>query len=234
MKFSDIIIIFGILVIVLLSAGCTGTSPAIQTQAPVQAQTSSPATAMVTPSPTPAPVLFPTALAPGEYYTFGTGDQKGKATVYRYEVKPTYNWTAPSFNSPREQTASSGALEVQYGYNNEKPAQGNEFLFIYVRVINTGNKAVYAPSAKQFVVNFDGKAYNYTSVHSSDVVIANVSGTQYDYQIGKGGVVGYVQPGDSNSADGYLIYEVPVAFSPEKTYVLSNLDFQNQAVWKLG
>jgi len=65
-------------------------------------------------------------------------------------------------------------------------------------------------------------------------VIANVSGTQYDYQIGKGGVVGYVQPGDSNSADGTSSYEVPVAFSPEKDVRPEQPDFQNQAVWKLG
>ncbi len=92
---------------------------------------------------------------------------------------------------------------------------------------------MYAPSAQQFVVNTGGKAYNYTPVHSSDVVIDNVSGMQYDFQIGKGGVVGYVQPGDSNSADGYLIYEIPATFSPENTYVISNLDYQNQAAWKL-
>jgi hypothetical protein len=155
------------------------------------------------------------------------------ATVYKYAVKPSYNWTAPSFNSPHEQAAASGPLDVQYGYNNEKPKTGNTFLFVYVRVVGTGNKAVYAPSAQQFVVSTGGKAYNFSPVHSSDVIIDNVSGTEYDFQIGRGGVVGYVLPGDSNGADGYLIYEVPASFSPDETYIVSNLDFQNKAVWKL-
>jgi hypothetical protein len=61
-----------------------------------------------------------------------------------------------------------------------------------------------------------------------------VTGTQYDYQIGRGGMVGYVQPGESNAADGYLIYEIPASFMPATTYVVSNLDYQTKAVWKLG
>jgi hypothetical protein len=34
-------------------------------------------------------------------------------------------------------------------------------------------------------------------------------------------------------AEGYLIYEVPAALTPQDTYVLVNLDYQNQAVWRL-
>jgi hypothetical protein len=232
MKFKNIIIIFGVLFIVLLSSGCTSTSP------PVQTQTSVPTTAVVIPSPTltpvPTAVPFPNALALNDYATFGTGNQQGKATVLRFEIKPTYNWTSPSWNSPSEQTAASLPLELQRGYNTEKPQAGNTFLFVYVSVQNTGSKAVYAPSAQQFVVFSDKKSYNYTSVHSSDVVIDKVFGTQYDYQIGRGGTVGYILPGESNKAEGYLIYEVPASFSPATTYVVSNLDYQNRAVWRLG
>lgn len=232
MKFMYTIAVIGVLFFVLLFSGCTSTSP------PVPAQTSVPTTAVVilspTPTATPPAVPFPNALAQNEYATFGSGNEQGKATVYRYEVKPNYNWTSPSWNSPREQTAASGPFDVQRGYNMEKPQAGNTFLFVYVRVQNTGTNAVYAPSAKQFVVFSDGTAYNYSSVHSSDVVIDKVTGTQYDYQIGRGGTVGYIQPGESNKADGYLIYEIPALFSPNTTYVMSNLDYQNKAVWKLG
>ena len=80
--------------------------------------------------------------------------------------------------------------------------------------------------------------YNYSSVHSSDVVIDQVSGKQYTNQVGQGGTHGgtlwCINPGESNLAAGYLIYEIPVSFSPEKTYVMSNLDYQNTAIWKLG
>lgn len=238
MKIIYPVAIFGVLIFALLFSGCTSTSPPVQVQTPGQTIVQTPVpvatTAMVTPSPTPAPVPYPNAQVLGTYSSFGTGDERGMATVYKYAVKPTYSWTAPSFNSPREQAAASGPLDVQNGFNNEKPKTGNTFLFIFVRVVSTGNKAAYAPSAQQFVVSIDGIAYNYTSVHSSDVVIDNVSGTQYDYQIGRGGVVGYVLPGDSNGADGYLIYEVPATFSPENAYIISNLDFQNKAVWKLA
>jgi hypothetical protein len=43
----------------------------------------------------------------------------------------------------------------------EKPQDGNIFLFIYVHVLNTGNNAVHAPLAKQYVVFSGWKVYNY-------------------------------------------------------------------------
>jgi hypothetical protein len=185
-------------------------------------------------SPTPTAVPFPNALVLNEYATFGSADMIGKATVYGYDIKPSYNWTSPSWNSPQEQGAASPPLGIQRGYTMEKPQEGNTFLFVYIRVTNTGKNAVYAPSAQQFVVSSNGTFHNYSPVHGADVIIDKVPGTQYDYQIGRGGTVGYVQPGESNTADGYLIYEVPATFSPTTTYVVSNLDYQNQAVWKLG
>jgi hypothetical protein len=228
MKFIYTIAVFGVLFFVLLFSGCTSTSP------PVQSPTSVPTTAVVILSPTPTAEPYPNALALKQYATFGSADMIGQATVYGYDIKPNYNWTSPSWNSPSEQVAASPPLDIQQGYNMEKPQEGNTFLFVYVRVMNPGKNAVYAPSAKQFVVNSNGTLYNYSPVHGSDVIIDKVPGTQYDYQIGRGGTVGYIQPGESNTADGYLIYEVPATFSPTTTYVVSNLDYQNQAVWKLG
>jgi len=227
MKFRFTIAVVGVLIVVLFFSGCTSTTPPVQTQTPV------PTTPAVTLTPTPTPVPFPNALALNEYATFGSGNEQGTATVYKFEVKSDYNWTSPSWNSPAQQQASQ-PLGLQRGYNTEKPQAGNVFLFVYVRVLNTGTNAVYAPSAQQFVVSNDGKVYNYTSVRSSDVTIDGVTGTQYDYQIGRGGTVGYVQPGESNAADGYLIYEIPASFTPATTYVVSNLDYKTQAVWRLG
>jgi hypothetical protein len=232
MKFIKTITVFGVLFFVLLFSGCTSTSPQVTTPTVI------PTTAVVilTPTPTAVPITmpYPNALALNEYASFGSGNEQGKATIYRYEVRPNYNWTSPSWNSPREQVAASPPLDLQRGYNMEKPQAGNTFLFVFVRVVNTGDKAVYAPSGKQFVVSSNGKMYNFSSVHSSDVIIDKVSGTQYDYQIGRGGTVGYVQRGESNAADGYLIYDIPASFSPGTTYVVSNLDSHNQAAWKLG
>jgi hypothetical protein len=219
----------GVLFIVLLFSGCTSTSPQVPAPTPVPT-----IAAVVILSPTPTAVPFPNALALNEYATFGSADMIGKATIYGYAIKPSYNWTSPSWNSPGEQAAASQPIEIQRGYTMEKPQEGKTFLFVYVRVLNPGKNAVYAPTAKQFVVNSNGTLNNYSPVQGSDVIIDKVPGTQYDYQIGRGGVVGYVQPGESNAAEGYLIYEVPATFSPNSTYVVSNLDYQNQAVWKLG
>jgi hypothetical protein len=228
MKFIYTIAVFGVLFFVLLFSGCTSTSP------PVQTPTSVPTTTVVKLSPTPTAVPFPNALSLNEYAAFGSADKIGQATVYGFEIKPNYNWTSPSWNSANEQAAASQPLELQRGYTMEKPQESNTFLFVYVRVLNTGKNAVYAPSAKQFVLNSNGTLYNYSPVHGSDVIIDKVPGTQYDYQIGRGGTVGYIQPGESNRADGYLIYEVPATVSPKTTYVVSNLDYQNQAVWRLA
>jgi hypothetical protein len=184
--------------------------------------------------PAPAVTAYPGALVPDQYATFGSEGRQGKATVYKYEIRQNYNWTAPTFNSPGSQSAASRPNEVQRGYTTQKPKAGNTFLFVYVSLVNTGTAAMYAPSASQFVVYANGIVYNYTSVQGSDVVIDTVPGTQYDYQIGRGGLVGYIQPGESNKADGYLIYEVPAAISLKDTYVLVNLDYQNRAVWRLG
>ncbi len=235
MKFFFTVGTTGLLVIILLCSGCASSSPRVPLQTTVPSPSlTTPPTALSTPVPVSAPSVYPGALPLGRYAAFGSGSGTGEATVYTYEIKPDYTWTSPSFNSPREQAASSLPNEIQRGYNLEKPGQGNTFLFIYVRVNDTGSSAVYAPSASQFVVYNKGILYNYTSVHGSDVVIDAVSGTQYDYQIGRGGTVGYIQPGDSNKAEGYLIYEVPAAISPPDTYVVVNLDYRNQAVWRLG
>jgi hypothetical protein len=230
MKIFFTITTFCLLFFVLLFAGCTSSSKPVQTP--------SPANAAVIPSPTLTAVPFPDALGLDQFAYFGGGNGQGSATVYRYEIKPNYNWTSSSWNSPREQAAASQPLDLQNGYNMEKPKDGNTFLFIFIRVKYIGTQAIHAPSGEQFVVYSDGKMYNYSPVHSSDVLIDKVSGTQYDNQIGQagthGGTLWDIPPSESNLADGYLIYEIPASFSPGTTYVAGNLDNQNQAAWNLG
>ena len=237
MKFSLTIVAIGVLVLVLLCSGCT--SPA--QRAPLQTVSPTPvviatatATSTATPTLAPAAAAYPDSLAVGQYATFGSGTNEGKATIYRYAINPTYTWTSPSFNSPRDQLAASQPNDVLFGDNTVKPKEGDTFLFVFVRVINTGTTTMYIPSPSQFVVVNGGTAYSYTSVRSSDVVINNVFVNQYDFQLGAPGVVGNIKPGDSNKADGYLIYEVPASISLQDTYVVANIDYQTQAVWRLA
>lgn len=224
---GHVIAITGVLFIVLLFCGCASTSPKSVVPASV------PVTPVL-PSPTPTVEPFPNAQSLNTASTFGTADMTGQVTVTRYTIKPNYNWTSPSWNSPLEQVAASPPLDLQRGYNMEKPREGSTFLFVFIRVANTGTKAVYAPSPQQLVVNGDGTIYNYRSVAGADVNIDGVVGKQYDYLIGKGGTGGYVQPGESNRVEGYLIYEVLSTLAPEKMYVVGNLDYQTRAIWKLG
>lgn len=231
MKFFYPTAVLGILVIGLLFAGCTSSSPANQ-----------PAYVSPTPLPTPAVVMkaptavadpFPGALALNEYVTFGNRNKLGKATVYGYTVKPTYDWTSPSWNSVHEQLDASAPLDLQRGYNRATPAAGNTFLFVYVRVQNIGSETIFAPSAKQFVVISRGNVYEYSPVAGSDVIINNVLESQYLYERGQRDPIESIQPGESTRAEGYLIYEIPAPFQPGTTYVVSNVDYQKQAAWKL-
>ena len=227
MKFSVIIPAACILFIVLLSAGCTSSPPQVP-------ETTAPSTPAPTATPAPVASAFPDALSLGQYASFGSGDMQGNATVVRAEIRPNFSWSSPSFNSVAEQHSATLPNGTELGYNLQTPKAGDEFLFVYIRMLNTGPKAVYAPSPMQFVVHANGMQYNYTSVHGPDVVIDGVSEGQYDYQIGPGGVVGYIQPGASNGVNGYLIYEVPASITPGDAYLVVSLDFQHQAVWKLG
>jgi len=229
MKLIYAIAVFGVLFLVLLSSGCINTSPPVQT--PTAVPTAVPTTAVL--APTLAPNPFPNALAINQYATYGDEKQNGKATVYGYSVKPTYSWTDPSWNSPRQMLDASQPLEIQRGYNLEKTQIGNTFLFVYIRVENTGQKAIFAPSAKQFVVYSNGQTYSYSPVYGPEVIIDTVTDSQYRNQRGQRDPIEYIQPG-GNPIQGYLIYDIPANFSPDTTYVLSNLDYKNSAVWKLG
>jgi hypothetical protein len=216
-----------IVAVLIACAGCAGTAP----QTPVPATT---ATVTTTVAPVAEPTPYPGALALNQEAAFGIGGKNGTATVYKAELRSSYSWSSPSFNSPREQAQAGEPLGTQSGYNTEKPADGNTFLFVYVRLSDTGAERIVAPSPNQFVVNYNGKIYPYKSVRGSDVTVSTVRVTQYDYQIGKGGVSGFIQPGPSNAADGYLIYEVPASIDLAKAYLAITLDTEHQAAWKLG
>jgi hypothetical protein len=221
--------ILAVLVLLVVFCGCTGTPPAPQ---PIVTAT------QITLSPTPAPTLvpdpYPNASAPNVPVPFGSGKKTGEMTVYGYTIKPNYSWVDPSWNSPREQVASSKPLETQKGYNTKKPLDGNTFLFVFVNVASTGTESVWAPSPKQIVVVSEGKTYEYSSLASAQTIVDGEPGKEYDFQIGTGGTGGYIQPGKSNTVKGFLIYEVPASLSPAKTYVIATPDSQTQGVWKLA
>ena len=221
MKSVYLIAVFGILVLGLLVAGCTQ-------------QVQAPPTITVTPTPTPTPVPppFPNAIALNSYANYGGGDRQAEATVYAYKVLANYNWTSPMWNSPFAQVAA-GPSGVEYGYNTETPHAGNTFLFVWIKIINTGKYAMYVPGPNQWTVFTNGVEYNQSAIPTPQVTIDQIPGKQYTDLVDSSGTT-VVQPGASNDLDGYLIYEIPSSFDPTATYVACNLDFINQTVWKLA
>lgn len=218
-----------LIILLLVVSGCTQE----QKEKPAATTAATPATQTVTPAATTRENPYPNATALVTTVPFGTGDMTGTMTVTKYYIRPAYNWTSPSWRSAREQATYAPGNEVQTGYNTEKPADGNTFIIVYVRFACTGDKAVYAPSPQQIAIVADGKAYQYHPVSDSGVVIDGITGTQYDYLVGKGGTGGYVQPGASNVVEGYLIYEIPAGVPPERIFVLANPDYKTNAEWKL-
>jgi hypothetical protein len=219
--------LFCIIAALIACAGCTSTSP--------QTATPSPTVVITTVPPAAGPTPYPGALALNQEAPFGIVGGNGTATVYKAEVRSTYNWASPSYNSPHEQLEAGESLyTTQQGYNTEKPKDGNTFLFVYVRLTNTGSERMAAPSPTQFVVNYNGNIYPYSSVRGSDVIVNSVRANQYDYQIGQGGVAGSILPGGGNAADGFLIYEVPATIDLTKAAMVITLDSGHQSAWKLA
>jgi hypothetical protein len=216
---------FCIVAAVLMVSGCASTAPPAATPAPV----------VSTATPVPEPTAYTGALALNTEVPFGIAGRNGTATVYKAEIRSDYQWASPSYNSPRDQEKAGDSLyATQHGYNTEKPKDGNTFLFVYVRLANTGTENIVVPSPHQFIINADGKTYSYSSVAGSDVTVSTVRVGQYDYQIGRGGVAGTLQPGASNAADGFLIYEVPASIDLTKSAMVITLDPEHTSAWKLG
>ena len=237
MKYAYILGILLIAIALVFCAGCTNSQSVNTQSAPPQTDgltpTQLPAIATIeTPVPTPTP--YPNALAMNQQATFGKTDRTGTSTVNKIKLVQDYSYSDPTFNSPREQPQAGDPLSTQMGYNTKKPAAGNAFLFVYVRITDTGTKGLVAPSPKQFTVNYDGKDYSYSSIVSSDVTLGEIQSPQYDYAIGRGGEAGYINPGDSNAADGYLIYEVPAGINLTRASLVIQLDSENRYAWVLG
>jgi hypothetical protein len=233
MKPVHIIGILGIAMVLIFSAGCTSPSQPAPAQSAITTTVSTPPATIATPVPTATP--YPGTLALNQQVIFGKADQTGTLTVYNARILPNYSWTDPTFNSPREQLKAGDTLfTTQHGYNTQKPAEGNVFLFVYARLTNTGTQSLGALSTGQLVVNYDGKDYSYSPISGSRLTFTNGLGSPYNYDFQNGGVTGFVSPGSANAAEGFLVYEVPASFDITKAAVVVTLDAGKQAAWALA
>jgi len=231
MKTVHIIGVLALICALILCAGCTGSQ-----RAPVQATAATPVPTVIatiaTPVPTPTP--YPGTLALNQLATFGKGDRTGTATVYGVRILSNYTWSDPSFNSAHDQLKAGDTLySTQYGYKTEEPAPGNVFVFVYVRVTDTGTKGLVAPSGNQFLLNYHGKDYTFSPIEGSRITIGDKRGAQYNYEYITGGNVGYILPGTSNANEGFLAYDVPASIDLSKAAIVGTLDVDHQAAWAL-
>ena len=215
-------------------------SPVSGTGAPVSpALTTVPTSAVpitTTTAPTPVPDAFPNALLLRDGFPFSSGSTASEGTVYRVWVNDTYHWHNDKDNN----------------YYTQLPQSGNKFLFVFVSVYNKGDTRVWPPTSGNIRVHYNGAVYSTDPSHvlpavSSDeearpVDIKEVQyfsklfGSEYaeDYGFSHGTQVAYLYPGKSNAIDGYLVYQVPASFTPDKGYAEIIFNGQDHAIWKLG
>jgi len=241
--FLILIIIAGVFFLVLPVLSGTDASrglvpgPATITQTIMPVVTSStPAPSATTVVPTQKPDPFPGALRLKERFSFGSEKVASQATVYKYWINDTYQWHNDKDNN----------------FYVQSPGAGNKYLFVFVHLENTGDTRVWFPSAGNVVVYYQGIRYYQDQDHYKPDKLSNLKATpievkeiQYsqklngaeyveDFGFSHGTELGYLYPGTSNAVDGYIIYVVPKALTPEETYIVIPFNGQDQGVWKLG
>lgn len=257
-----IILMVGLLVVLITSAGCIEpdkpsvmTTPLPTTGTPAPAPAVNPAlTPAVEPSSPPGQVTggnvtIPaplTPLPPGsspavltlkEKYPFGNDTTwKSEATVYRTWINDTYRWFSPDDN--------------QY-YTKVAPF-GKKYLVIFLSMVCRGTDRAPLPQQNNIYVLYGNAVISPDPSHalptknpdSSPKVVRigeiefskKLLDTEYieDYGYSHGLRLGYINPGESNAVDGYIIYEVPASLTPENAFVSIVMPQSDTAVWKLG
>ena len=245
MKYS-LFLIIGCIILLVSAAGCAGTEPA-QKAKPLPATALPEPTPVPTPEPTPVPVTilvtptisqYPDALALKAMFPFFT-DTKGKseATVYRIWINNTYRWFNPEDNA----------------YQTRVAPPGKKYLFIFVTIVGRGTERIPLPSQNNIYVEYNSAMISPDPTHAlptkntdSPPKVIRVAEIEFsrklfgnseyveDFGYSHGLKLGFVNPGESNAVDGYIIYEVPEELTPEKAYVRIVSPGTNAAIWKLG
>lgn len=232
----------------LFCAGCSDQSKAVATVTPsptVPVVTTTIPTTVVTTTPplptTPArDMRYPDALPLKSAFTFGNGTKwTSEASVTRIWFNDTYQWYNPA--------------ELQYD-TRIAPA-GKTYLFIFIAMVNRGTeRAPLPPYGNIYVISGNDLIPPY-ALHplpkdtrdsiDSTPRIARIAQIEYsrkvysselveDYGYSHGQKLAYINPGESNAVEGYIIYEVPAPLKPENTFVTMSLPDQNKPVWVLG
>lgn len=236
------------MVAVFLTCGCFGFQTKSQNdQAPlaapptvttVAAPVTTPTTIETTATPAPTQESFPNAFKLKQVFQFGENKTRSEGTVYRYWINDTFQ-----LFDPRETV-----------YVTKTPSAGNKYLIIFVNAVNRGSARTWAPKSSGVSVIYNNQFYYPDPTHSlprtektadgSPVILRireieifhKLYGSEYveDFGYSHGMELAYLTPGESNAIDGYVVFEVPAALTPDKTYVEIAFNSQDSAVWKLA
>jgi hypothetical protein len=213
------LLLLALLLTVTLLAGCGGqTSPGSPETPPATTAvpTTLPATAPPVPQATAPPEPFPGALSIGTPYRYGREDIAMEVTVYGVKAVEGYEWWSPNWGR----------------YWNTTPDEGDHFLIALVRFIDRGTARARLPSQGMFVLHGEGNSYVQNVERDHSLWIRGIDVKQYDSYYDDR--AGWIDPGESNGVEGFLLYEVPASLTPGNTYLQVTFSSQAAAVWKLG
>jgi hypothetical protein len=206
------------LIMTALLAGCGERVPPQVPETPAVTTTSEttlPATTVV-PEATVAPEPFPEALSLGTPYQYGRDDIAMEVTVYKVRVMDEYEWWSPQWGK----------------YWNTTPKAGNRFLFTFVRLVDRGTARARLPSPSMFILHGDEISYVQTTDRDNSLSIKGIDVKQYDFYFDT--TAGWIDPGESNKVNGFLLFEVPASLAPDHAYLESTFSSKAAAVWRLG
>lgn len=104
--------------------------------------------------PAPTRYALPDALQPGQDYIYGDHEHEMHATVYDVKVLPFYFWWFIDYNK----------------FVVKQPAEGNQFLVVFLRFENHGTKSALVPSAEMLPVLYNNTIYMHNTYFDTSVL----------------------------------------------------------------
>jgi hypothetical protein len=214
------LLILALVFIAALLSGCTGGTSTMPAETPpvTSEQTTPPSNTAATPVPaTTAPLEpFPGALSIGTSYDYGREEIAMEVTVSGVKAVDEYDWWSPNWGK----------------YWNTTPKEGNHFIFALVRLADRGTARARLPSPSLFVLHGDGNSYVQNVERDHSLWIKGIDVKQYDFYYDT--TAGWIDPGESNRVEGFLLYEVPGTLTLDKAYLGVTFSSKAEAVWRLG
>ena len=241
MKFLDVLLVVGLIILVAV-AGCSGSpAPAPSTTPPpatnVAIATLPTTTVPTTTAPTPTPEPFPDALPLKAVALFGNGTAwTTDIMVYKIWINDTYQRWSPDDNR----------------YYTQVAPVGKKYLIAFIDMVDRGTARAPLPPQANMNILYNSDTIPPDPTHilpnqkaDSPPQIVRIGEIEFtkkvyaseyveDFGYSHGQKLGFITPGESNAVDGYVVYEVPGTLTPGTSYLRILLPGSDPAIWKLG